>query len=268
MFPRFRASLAVTLLVLLAPAAWGHFHLLLPEKASARKGETVAFVYRFGHPFEHQLFDAPPPQRILVIAPDGTDTDLSKTVERIKVAGEKKQEVTAYRFRFTPQQRGDYVFLLEAPPVWMEEAQEFIQDSVRVTLHVQGQKGWGAPAPAATERSLWLVPLTRPYGLQPGMVFQAQAVLRLVKEVKAGGALVEVERYNPAPPAKLPPDEHITRAAKTDPNGVVTTTLTEPGWWSLTVQRSSGERERKGKTYPVRHRATLWVWVDPPLGSK
>jgi len=60
----------------------------------------------------------------------------------------------------------------------------------------------------------------------------------------------------------LPPDEQITRAVKTDPTGVATCTLTEPGWWSVTAHRDGGAREHGGKKYPVRQRATLWVFVD------
>jgi uncharacterized GH25 family protein len=73
---------------------------------------------------------------------------------------------------------------------------------------------------------------------------------------------VEVERYHPVPPKETPADEHVTRTARTDPNGVVTCTLTEPGWWGITVQRDAGTRERKGKAYPMRQRATLWVFVE------
>jgi hypothetical protein len=74
--------------------------------------------------------------------------------------------------------------------------------------------------------------------------------------------MVEVERYNARPPRLLPPDEHITRTARSDPNGVLTCTLTDPGWWCITAQRLGAERERDGKRYPVRQRATLWVFVD------
>src|SRR5271166_1752509 len=100
---------------MLAPAAVGHFNILLPQTASARKGDAVTFLYQFGHPFEHQLFDAPPPARVFVLAPDGKKTELGKTLEKVKVPGDKK-EVTAYRFRLTPDQRGDYTVLLQTPP--------------------------------------------------------------------------------------------------------------------------------------------------------
>ncbi len=73
---------------------------------------------------------------------------------------------------------------------------------------------------------------------------------------------MEIERYNPTPPKELPPDEHITRTVKTDPSGVATCTLTEPGWWCLTAQRDAGKMEHNRKSYPVRQRTTLWVFVD------
>ena len=69
---------------------------------------------------------------------------------------------------------------------------------------------------------------------------------------------------NAAPPTKLPPDEHITRTVKTDRNGVATATLTESGWWCLTAARTRGTKMRDGKSYPVRQRCTLWVFVDEP----
>src|SRR5262245_27829002 len=48
-----------------------HYNMLLPDKASAAKGETVQFLYQWGHPSEHELFDAPAPEGVTVIAPDG-----------------------------------------------------------------------------------------------------------------------------------------------------------------------------------------------------
>jgi cobalt/nickel transport protein len=254
---RLLLPLAAVLLAASAVPAEAHFNMLLPDKASAKKDEAVTLTYQWGHPFEHQLFNAPAPDRLSVLAPDGKTADLTKSLEKTAVPAAEDKKVTAYQLKFTPDQRGDYVFVLQTPPIWMESEEEFFEDTVSVVLHVEAQKGWDAAAPDAVH----LVPLTRPYGLLPGMAFQARVVgPELVG--KAAGALVEVERYNPASPKELPPDEHITRAVKTDPNGVATCTLTEPGWWSLTAHRDGGTREREGKKYPVRQRATLWVFVD------
>jgi len=236
----------------MAPA---HFNMLLPQSASARRGEAVTFVYQWGHPFEHQLFDAPVPESLIVFGPDGKKMDLFKTMEKVTVATTEGKKATAFRLRFTPDQRGDYAFVLQAVPIWMEEDQEFLQDTVKVILHVQAQKGWDASCGQDFEMEL----LTRPYGLQAGMVFQARASS---SSKGLAGLLVEIERYHATAPKELPADEHITRTAKTDPNGVVTCTLSEPGWWCITAQRDGGQREHGGKKYPVRQRSTLWVWVD------
>jgi cobalt/nickel transport protein len=246
--------LFLALFGLSAADAAAHYNMLLPESASGKKGDAVAFLYQWGHPFEHELFEAPAPQSLTVRGPDGKTADLSKMLEKVALAGLEGKKVSGYRFRFTPEQRGDYVFVLTTPPIWMAEEEEFFQDTVKVVLHVQAQKGWDTAGDGFE-----LVPLTRPYGLQPGMVFQAQ-VRRGGKPL--AGALVEVERYNATPPKELPPDEQITHSARTDPNGVVTATLTEPGWWCLTAQQDGGMRERGGKQYPVRLRSTHWVFVE------
>jgi uncharacterized GH25 family protein len=250
---------------LFAGTAAAHFNMLLPQTASAKKGEALTITYQWGHPFEHQLFDAPQPQSLIVLSPDGKRAELTDKLEKTtRKAGSK--DVTAYQLRFTPQQRGDYVFVLRTPPIWMAEDGEFLQDTVKMVLHVQAQKGWDAAA-----GDFELVPLTRPYGLRPGMVFQVEAALRQGQERTADAGqrmMVEIERYNAAPPRKLPPDEHITRTVRLDANGVATTTLTEPGWWCLTVGRQQGTRRREGKSYPLRQRTTFWVFVDEAVRSE
>jgi cobalt/nickel transport protein len=255
------ASLTLTFLVAAAVPAAAHYNMLLPQTASAKKGEPVVLVYQWGHPFEHQLFDAPPPESLSVVAPDGRTTDLLPTLRKTRIPAGESKSVTAYRLTFTPDSRGDYVFVLKTPAIWMKEEGEFFQDTVKVVLHVQAQKGWDARGAAAFE----ILPLTRPYGLQPGMAFQAQVEVRSPDGKAATPALsrpVEIERYNEEAPVDLPPDEHVTRTAKPDPNGVVTGTLTDAGWWCITAARSGGMRERDGKDRPVLERSTLWVYVD------
>jgi cobalt/nickel transport protein len=234
---------------------WAHYQMLLPETASAPLDREVALVYQWGHPFEHQLFDAAAPRRLLVIAPGGKQTDVTKSLTRITLPGRQGKKVIAFRLRYTPRQRGDYLFVLTTAPIWMKQERVFFQDTVKVVLHVEDQDGWDA----ATGQPFELVPLTRPYGLRPGMVFQAQ-VLAADKPVPR--TLIEIEHYNASPPRELPADEQITRTAKTDPGGVVTYTLTESGWWCLTAQRKGGRKERDGKAYVIRERTTLWVFVD------
>ncbi len=272
------ALLTLTLSATLAPA---HYHILLPDKHSVKKDESVTLLYRWGHPFEHQLFAAPPPQSLLVIAPDGKVANLTKQLEKIKQATPDNKEVVAYRLKFTPNQRGDYTFCLVAAPVFLKEDNVIVMDVAKAVLHVQAQKNWDADAVQGgigkLWMGLWMRPLTRPYGLQPGTVFQTQLLSSTVSGFDTGekskgptplaGALVEVERFNPAPPKQLPADEHITRTLKTDPNGVATCTLQSPGWWAITGQIDGGVSKHNGKDYPVRYRTTFWVHVDEKIAG-
>jgi uncharacterized GH25 family protein len=263
-----RPPLSLLLALACALPAAAHYNMLLPEKATARKGEAVTLTYQWGHPFEHELFDAPRPASLQVLTPDGKQTDLLDSLEKTTARAGKK-EVVAYRLKYTPQTRGDHIFVLRTPPIWMEEDGEFLEDVVKVVLHVQAQKGWERPASPDFE----VEPLTRPYGLQPGMAFQARLSTsrphhRAADSRPLAGTLVEVEHYNPRPPDQLPPDEHITRTARTDPNGVVTTTLTEPGWWCLTAGQRGKDRVQGDTPRPSRGRSTLWVFVDDRVGSK
>jgi cobalt/nickel transport protein len=229
-----------------------HYNMLLPRAESVRRGQEMELAYQWGHPFEHQLFDAPQPRKLMVLTPGGKKADILSLAQKQSGA-----EPVTYRVRLPAEERGDYLFGLVSAPIWMEEEQEFLEDCVKVVVHVQAQRGWDARLGLDFE----FVPLTRPYGLSPGCVFQARALL-------AGkplpDALVEIEHYNPQPPAALPGDEQITRAVKTDPNGVATCTLTEPGWWSVTAQHAEGTREHSGKAFPVRKRTTFWVFVGGP----
>jgi uncharacterized GH25 family protein len=256
-----RLLLTLVSLFAFASPSPAHYNMLLPDKWETKKDEPVTFTYQWGHPFEHQLFDAPAPESVVVIAPDGKSTDVTKTLEKITVpSGEQK--VAAYRFKLTPDQRGDYVVFLKTPPIWMKDEEEFWKDTVKVVLHVQAQKGWDHDANDGSRDEFQWSPLTRPYGLQPGMVFQAK--LNWGGRAVPSGERFEVERYNAVAPAKLPPDEQITRTGNFDPNGVATGTLTEAGWWALTgiLKHGTDTQEHDGKRYSVRKRTTLWVYVD------
>jgi cobalt/nickel transport protein len=237
------------------PFALAHFHMLFPETPSTTTDKPVTFLFQWGHPFEHELFDTAIPEKLIMVSPDRQETILTAGLAKTTIKGADQKDVTAYRFSFTPEKRGDYTCVATAAPIWMEHEKQFLQDSAKVVLHVQTQRNWDA-----VTGGFELTPLTRPYGLQPGMVFQAQA---LDEGKSLAGVMAEVEHYNPTPPKELPADEQITRRVKADPNGVLTCTLTDPGWWCITAERAGGMREREGKSYPVVQRTTLWVYVDP-----
>ena len=242
-----RIAVASAILCVSPGATRAHYHILLPDKPAVKAGEAVTVTFQFGHPFEHQLFDTRPPKQLLVLAPDGTRTDLAGKLEKVALDGADGKKVTAYTAAFTPAKRGDHVVVAVTEPVQVEGEKLPLQDLVKVVVHVQTQNGWDRRAGSLPLEPL---PLTRPYGLRPGIAFRAEFE-------DAGrplaGLLVETERYNPTPPKVLPPDEQITGTARTDRSGAVTATLPDPGWWAVT-----GVRDADG----VRRRGTLWVYVD------
>jgi cobalt/nickel transport protein len=250
-----RSNWAVVLGLLAPLPALAHYHMLLPQAPAGERDKPISIVFQWGHPFEHELFDAVAPVGAVVVAPDGAKIDIGKSMEKIAVPAAQDKKATAYRLAFTPAQRGDFTVVAVAPMTWIEDEKEFWHDTVKVVYHVQTQKGWDQQ----TRQEFELVPLTRPYGLQAGMVFQAQA---FAGGKAVPGAMVEIERYNAVAPKNLPDDEQITRRVKTDPNGVLTCTLTDAGWWCINAQRDGGQCEHDGKMYPVRQRTSFWVYVD------
>jgi cobalt/nickel transport protein len=258
-----RLAVSIVAICLVPGIARAHYHILLPDKPAVQTDQAVTITLRFGHPFEHQMFPTQRPRRAVVVTPDENLMDLTAKTEQVDLKVEKGEPLTTYRWTYTPTQRGDYVFAVQCDPVWLADEGVFLEDTVKVTVHVLAQKNWDGLAGARFE----LVPLTRPYGLRAGMVFQALAIGRddttpRTEFEPQPGTLVEIERYNPTPPKELPPDEHITRTLKTDPAGVATMTLTEAGWWAVTAIRDAGTRQRAGKSVPVKQRTALWVHVD------
>ena len=258
-------TLSAFALLLLASASQAHYHMLIPDKPSAKKGEEVTVTFQFGHPFECELSNMLAPHQVVLYSLGLGGTDVTKKLEKVSLKG-AKGKVDGYRLKFTPDKRGDYVIEMISAPTILPGEKETIQDTVKVVVHVQAQKGWDT----RSSNDFECMPMTRPYGLLPNAVFQAQYTGG-GKPDKKGPAffpphdnlLVEVERYNPMPPKVLPADEFITRTMKTDQNGVVTTSLPEAGWWCLTATRRITEKaEVGGKEVEVKRRSTLWVYVN------
>lgn len=257
---------AILALLISATPSLAHYNMLLPDKAWAQKDEKVGFTYQFGHPFEHELFDAPKPASLMVHLPSGKleTLDVEKTLTKIEVPGADGKKVTAWRFDYTPAERGDHVFLMRTARIKHDEG-KFLEDTVKVVMHVQTQNGWDWDSHGiGFENGVDIVAFTRPYGLLAGMVFRGKVISfpekRLVgsqKNFRAGYLRIEVEKYNTKANKNLPPDELITFQAKTDPDGFFVTTLPDPGWWGITAMAGFSKDAKE-----VTRRATLWVHVD------
>lgn len=245
----------ITIIPLFLRTADGHFGILLPEQAAVRRGEPVTLRYSTGHPYECQIVDTAAPEKAAVILPDGK-TRVPLEARPVQVDGPEGGKITVQQLTFTPSERGDHWVVVTTPLHFDEHAGGFVQDELKALVRVQVQKGWDN----ASGQSIELLPLTRPYGLEPGHVFKAQARL---KGKPLADAEVEIERYNAKPPQEIPEDEAlITQAVKTDVNGYVVCTLDQPGWWGVMVTTEDGMREKDGKQWPVIRRGILWVKVE------
>src|SRR5260370_42051242 len=101
-----RIWLALVLLVGCATASFAHYNMLIPDKAWANKGEKVTFTYQFGHPFEHELFDAPQPLAVIVLLPDGK-TQAVKSPAKAALKESDGKKLAEASFASKPQFRGD-----------------------------------------------------------------------------------------------------------------------------------------------------------------
>jgi uncharacterized GH25 family protein len=240
-----------------------HYHMLIANKPSIKSDEEVVVVYQFGHPFEHELADAQEPASALIHRPDGTVLDAKDKFRKIEIAGAKGAKHVGFQLTYKPEQRGDHILVVVASPVMLEGEKLPVHDTVKTIIHVQTENGWDSHVAHGKDQPADLVPLTRPYGLRAGMIFRA-AFYDLVLKPNAVAAVVphskvEIERYNPAAPKELPPEEHITYSARTDEKGVVSATLPDPGWWAVTAIKS---------TPKAIHRCTLWIHVDGKIPLK
>ena len=256
-----RTLLTLLVLAIIAPPGQAHYHMLIPDKPSAKKGEEVTVTCQFGHPFESELSDMLAPREVWLAGPDNRAMNVTKKLEKVSLKG-PKGKVDGYRLKFAPDKRGDYTIVMLSAPTYLAADKQTIQDTVKVVVHVQAQKGWDG----GFITNFDLLPMTRPYGLLPNAVFQARVVGRGGSDKDPRPSEyppVEVERYNPTPPKELPADEFITRTMKVSNNGVVTTNLPEAGWWCLTATYPHLVKAKvDGKEIEVTRRATFWVHVD------
>lgn len=250
---------------------FAHYHILLPDRQTGKVGDEIKLRYAFGHPFEHEFFDAELPETATIYTPDGKRLDVKGQLKAIRIDGTGGKKVTAFELTFKPEQRGDHVIVFTSPRITIEGEKLPVLDTVKVVIHVQTQQGWDRAMNPLKPKRADMIPLTRPYALRSGMLFRAE--FRDIDRDKPGSpeqvegrppgpvpyAEVEIERYNPAALKMLPPEEHITYTARTDSKGVLATTLPDPGWWAITGIR---------KTPNAVHRCTLWVQVDDKIPFK
>lgn len=244
-----RLAVAVLLLVT-ATAARAHFGVILPSDDIVTQDDsrTLELQVMFIHPFEGHYMNMAKPAQFGVLA-QGKKQDLLATLVEKKV-GQFSTWTAAYQIR----RPGDHIFYVEPSPYFEPAEESFIIHYTKVIVNSLGmEEGWDAKVGLKTE----IVPLTRPYGLWTGNVFQGQVQ---VKGQPAPFAEVEVEYYNEdsiVPPA----DPFITQVVKADGSGIFTYAMPRAGWWGFAALSTDDQKLRHtdGNEYAVEIGAVLWV---------
>lgn len=248
-------AFVLVLLVGLTLPASAHFTMVLPggdlevtpEDFNVKEGETVNLKILWGHPFEHHLIDAPKAKglEVQIRGPKGG-------VKSLKLKETKIEGKRAYETSFKADQLGDYLVLAR-----LRAEEHGLIDHTKAVIHCGPvQMGWSQN----TDREQEIIPLTRLYGLEEGFVFSGKV---LYKGEPLPSAKVVVEKYYEKSKAeevlseleeKNLPDSMITRVTTTDPDGVFSYTLDEPGIWFLgaTKPKENGMDSRAVLIVPVR----------------
>jgi len=243
-------GIAAIVLIASFSLCWAHFGMIIPSDDIVGKTDkkTITLDIKFIHPFEGDYMNMEMPNAFGVLTNEGKQ-DILKTLKKKEV---KKH--TTWETIYQIKRPGNYLFFVEPAPYWEPAEESFIVHYTKVIVNALGlEEGWDKEIGLKTE----IVPLTRPYGLWTGNVFQGI--------VKVDGkpvpyAEVEVEYYNEGGKIKAPADPFVTQVIKADQNGVFTYAMPKAGWWGFAALNTADYKmKHDGKEYPVELGAVLWV---------
>ena len=142
------------------------------------------------------------------------------------------------------------MFYMEPQPYWEPAEDSYIVHYTKTVVAAYGEdEGWSEPIGLKTE----IVPLSRPFGLYAGNVFQGVV---MVSAKPVPHAEVEVEYFNRGGSYLAPTDYMVTQTIKADSSGVFTYAVPKAGWWGFAAL-STDKRQMEGKDVEIG--AVLWV---------
>ena len=230
--------------------SWAHFGMIIPSDDIVSKDDKkeITLQIKFIHPFEGDYMNMEMPKAFGVATAEKKE-DLLQSLKKKVI-----KDFTTWEASYRIKKPGDHVFFVEPTPYWEPAEEAFIVHYTKVIVNALGlEEGWDTELGLKTE----IVPLTRPYGLWSGNIFQGI--------VKVDGkpvpyAEVEVEYYNEDGKVKAPAEPYITQVIKADENGVFTYAMPRAGWWGFAALNTADyTMKHNGEEYPVEIGAVLWV---------
>ncbi|MDJ0876550.1 MAG: DUF4198 domain-containing protein [Desulfobacterales bacterium] len=235
-----------------------HFGMVIPSDnmIMAEDARQVELQLSFSHPMEMVGMALDKPKAFKVWA-NGQARDLMSALQPSKV-----MDHPAWKAAFAVERPGVYVFVLEPQPYWEPAEDVFIIHYTKTVVTAFGDDdGWDREVGLKTE----IVPLSKPYGLYAGNLFQGI--------VKFDGrpvpyAAVEVEYYNRDLAARAPTDYMVTQTVKADENGVFAYAAPRAGWWGFAALNTADYTlKADGVDKEVELGAVIWVKFEDWQGN-
>jgi cobalt/nickel transport protein len=246
--------ISVWLIFALSGSGLAHFGMLIPSDSMVMQTDDrkLRISMSFSHPFEMVGMKMVKPKRFSVSV-GGKTVDLMETLQPVKIMGHQ-----AWTADYTVKRPGVLLFFMEPEPYWEPAEDAFIIHHTKtVVAAFVDDEGWDAELGLKTE----IVPLSRPFGLYAGNLFQGV--------VELGGsavpnAAVEVAYYNSENGHTAPTEYMITQTVKTDGNGVFTYATPFGGWWGFAALNAADfNLPHEGEDKDVELGAVMWVYFHP-----
>ncbi len=233
-----------------AGPALGHFGMVIPSDQMVMQGEdtNVKVDLLFWHPFEGIGMELVKPAKFAV-GVNGKEQDLVSSLKSTKTKGHQ-----TWTADYKIGRPGVYVFYMEPQPYWEPAEDCYIVHYTKTVVTAFGDdEGWDEEIGLKTE----IVPLSKPYGLYAGNVFQG--IVKLNGKAVPFAA-VEVEYYNKDGEYTAPTDYMVAQTIKADSNGVFTYAAPKAGWWGFAALSTSNTKKKyEGEDKDIELGAVLWV---------
>jgi cobalt/nickel transport protein len=245
---------AAVLLGAAGSPAMAHFGMIVPSTAmlDQEDGREITLTVGFAHPFAAEGMRMERPAAFGVRTPEAM-VDLSGELRPAEVLGE-----AGYTLTYPVTRPGAHLFHVEPRPYWEPAEDCFIIHYTKTYVAAFGDdSGWDVEIGAPVE----IVPLSRPFGLWEGNVFQG-----VVKRDRAPVpyAEIEVEHFNADGVANAPSELMHTQTVRADAAGVFTYAPPASGWWGFAaLETADYTLEHEGAPKPVELGAVIWVHFEP-----
>jgi len=244
------SAVLVSALFIMASPSWAHFGMVIPSDSMVMQDDNrkINVTLSFSHPFEGNGMELVRPKVCNVWA-NGKTSSLLDTLQKTTAMGH-----TAWNMEYRIKRPGVYMFYMEPRAYWEPAEDCFIIHYTKTVVTAFGDdEGWDTEIGLKTE----IVPLSKPFGLYAGNIFQG--IVKLDGKA-VPYAEVEVEYYNEDGKAQAPTDYMVTQTIKADANGVFSYAAPDAGWWGFAALNTADYRlKHDGQNKDVELGAVIWV---------